>query len=290
VFFIGLEDGAKIPATSIIKFGLSGIELSPAGTYKPNSGHHHLIVDAPLPDLSREIPSDLNHIHLGRGQTETELTLTLGPHTLQLLLGDHEHIPHDPPVMSKIIHVTVTAGINPKPPTSTSERTPSPSDASIYFVSPAKDAVISPNSTIRFGLRNIDLAPAGTYKPNTGHFHLMIDVKTPPLDKKLPSNPNHLDLAEGQTETKITLKPGKHTLQLIFADYRHVPHDPPVISERIGVTVRSSGKKPRPIRDSSPCQANCRRPVIKHQVQNPELSPLDFLFWFTPVPTRHGYR
>lgn len=245
-YFVGLEDGATIPTKSIIKFGSSGIEIVPTGTDTPNSGHHHLIVDSPLPDLSREIPNDLNHLHFGRGQTETELTLTPGLHTLQLLLGDREHVPHDPPIMSEMIHVTaVDIGSAKNEFQIGTGRTESPPDAAVYFIYPSNGAVIYPRSTIRFGLRNMGVAPAGTTKPNTGHHHLLIDIDPPPLDQKIPNDLNHLHFGAGHTEKKISLKPGKHTLQLILGDYDHVPHDPPVMSERIEVTVMGVRKRRR---------------------------------------------
>jgi hypothetical protein len=237
-FFVGLEDGATIPTKSLVKFGVSGIEIAPAGTNSPNTGHHHLIVDAPLPALDREIPSDLNYMHFGRGQTQAELNLSPGPHTLQLLLGDYQHIPHDPPVMSKQIHVVAVEKSAETPaPQADGARTPSPPDAAVYFVYPKNGMTIYPSSTIRFGLRNMGVAPAGVQKANTGHHHLLIDVDTPPLNVAVPSDLNHLHFGAGQTEKKITLKPGKHTLQLILGDYRHIPHDPPVVSDRIEVIV-----------------------------------------------------
>ena len=243
-------DGATVGRNVKVKFGVSGMELAPAGTNKPNSGHHHLLIDTPLPPLDREIPSDLNHLHFGRAQTETEITLAPGDHTLQLLLGDHEHLPHDPPVYSKVVRIRVsdkspdkTAQATPKE--TKSGRQPSPPDATVYFVYPTKGETIYPNSTIRFGLRNMGVAPAGIAKPNTGHHHLLIDVDTPPLDQPLPSDLNHVHFGNGQTEKKITLSPGKHTLQLVLADERHIPHDPPVISERIEVFVKILRKRSR---------------------------------------------
>ncbi len=246
VSFVGIEDGATIPARSIIRFAISGMELVPAGTVKPDSGHHHLIIDAPQPDLNREIPSDPNYVHFGRGQTEAEVTLTPGPHTLQLVLGDHEHVPHDPPIMSKPIRVTAVEGIGAaRTPAAGQTRTAAPSDASVYFVYPPKGALIYPNSTIRFGLRNMGVAPAGIVKENTGHHHLLVNVPAPALDRPIPNDLNHLHFGAGQTERKITLKPGKHTLQLVFTDHQHVPFDPPVLSERIEVTVIPPRKRRR---------------------------------------------
>lgn len=243
VFFVGLDDGATIPTRSVVRFGARNIEIAPAGAPKAAAGHHHLIIDSPQPDLDREIPADPNHLHFGRGQTEMELTLTPGPHTLQLVLGDHAHVPHDPPVMSKRIRVTAVEGGAPAQPAASAGRTPSPPDAAVYFVYPTNGATIYPNSTIRFGLRNMGVAPAGIEKPNTGHHHLLIDVDTPALDKPLPADASTQHFGLGQTEKKITLTPGKHRLQLILGDHRHVPHDPPVMSERIEVTVSPPRKK-----------------------------------------------
>ena len=88
-------------------FGLRKMGIAPAGTEKPMTGHHHLIVDAPLPPMDEEIPADKNHLHFGKGQTETRITLPSGTHTLQLLLGDLDHVPHNPPVVSQKKTITV---------------------------------------------------------------------------------------------------------------------------------------------------------------------------------------
>ena len=109
-YFISPADGAKIKGAVHVVFGLRGIGVAPAGIEKPKTGHHHLLIDTPLPtgDALREpIPSDENHRHFGGGQTETTVELTPGKHTLQLLLADHNHIPHDPPVASDQITIWV---------------------------------------------------------------------------------------------------------------------------------------------------------------------------------------
>jgi hypothetical protein len=174
-----------------------------------------------------------------------EITLPPGEHTLQLLLGDHDHLPHDPPIYSNVIRVRVVDAPEraTQAPQQAGARQPSPPDAAVYFVYPSNGATIYPNSTIRFGLRNMGVAPAGVAKPNTGHHHLLIDVETPPLNQPLPSDLNHIHFGNGQTEKKITLKPGPHTLQLILADEQHVPHDPPVMTERIKVIVKAPGRR-----------------------------------------------
>ena len=90
-----------------VRFGLKGMGVAPAGTQKDATGHHHLLIDAPLPPLDQPVPNDDHHKHFGAGQTETTVTLPPGKHTLQLLLGDFAHIPHDPPVKSPPISITV---------------------------------------------------------------------------------------------------------------------------------------------------------------------------------------
>jgi len=110
VYFSDLKDGATIPPKATIRFGLKEMGVAPAGSDRPNSGHHHLLIDTELPALDKPIPNDFNHLHFGTGQTEAQVTLKPGPHTLQLLLGDKDHIPHNPPVMSARIRVVVAEG------------------------------------------------------------------------------------------------------------------------------------------------------------------------------------
>jgi len=109
VYFINLKDGAEVDSPFLVQFGLSGMGIAPAGVEKPNTGHHHLLIDTTMtPEQMKEpIPADDNHKHFGGGQTEAMVTLSKGQHTLQLLLGDWTHIPHVPPVMSEPITITV---------------------------------------------------------------------------------------------------------------------------------------------------------------------------------------
>ena len=107
VYIVSPEDGAKVKSPVTVVFGLDGYGVAPAGVERDNTGHHHLIVDAPLPDLTKPIPADNNYLHFGGGQTQTSLNLPPGTHTLQLLLGDHLHIPHIPPIYSDVVTITV---------------------------------------------------------------------------------------------------------------------------------------------------------------------------------------
>jgi hypothetical protein len=107
VFFITPADGDTVSNPVRIEFGIEGMSVVKAGDAAPHSGHHHLIIDADLPDLGLPIPADDNYIHFGDGSTSTEITLEPGRHTLRMLLGDHHHIPHDPPIVSEPITVIV---------------------------------------------------------------------------------------------------------------------------------------------------------------------------------------
>jgi Domain of unknown function (DUF4399) len=109
-YIIAPADGATVKNPVVVRFGLKGMGIAPAGIQMENTGHHHLFVDTELPtDLGKPIPAvEGKVIHFGKGQTETSLTLTPGRHTLQLLLGDYLHVPHNPPVESKQITITVS--------------------------------------------------------------------------------------------------------------------------------------------------------------------------------------
>lgn len=107
-YFITPYPGESVPGGKFwVRFGLTGMGVAPAGVEKAATGHHHLLINTDLPPLDEPIPSDDNHIHFGRGQTEIFIELPPGEHKLQLLLGDHNHVPHNPPVMSEPLTVIV---------------------------------------------------------------------------------------------------------------------------------------------------------------------------------------
>ena len=107
-YIIAPADGATVKNPVTVVFGLHHPwGVAPAGTKLDNTGHHHLLIDAPLPDMTQPIPKDDQHRHFGGGQTETTVTLPAGKHTLQLLLGDFAHVPHQPPEASKPVTITV---------------------------------------------------------------------------------------------------------------------------------------------------------------------------------------
>ena len=118
--------------------------------------------------------------------------------------------------------------------------TPAPRDAIAYIGYPNDGQVVPANKPFRvwFGLRYMGVAPKGVKYPNTGHHHLLIDTDLPPMDQEIPSDRQHLHFGAGETETMIELPPGKHTLQLLMGDDKHVPHDPPIYSKKITVIAK----------------------------------------------------
>jgi len=117
-------------------------------------------------------------------------------------------------------------------------RSVAPGGARVYFVAPLDGETVDSPVTVRFGLVGMGIAPAGIQMSGTGHHHLLIDTALPPLDAPMPADAHHLHFGKGQTEATIELAAGRHQLQLLLGDYLHVPHDPPVVSERITITVR----------------------------------------------------
>jgi hypothetical protein len=116
-------------------------------------------------------------------------------------------------------------------------RSPAPKDVELYIISPKDGETVTSPVTVRFGLRGMGIAPAGVAMENTGHHHLLIDTDLPPVDRPIPADAKHVHFGKGQTEASVTLAPGRHRLQLLLADHLHIPHDPPVVSRPVTITV-----------------------------------------------------
>jgi hypothetical protein len=130
------------------------------------------------------------------------------------------------------------AALGLAPWASSSWATTSPKDAVLYFITPRDGARIRGAFWCRFGLRNMGVTHAGDNFPNSGHHHLLVDVAgLPDPNDPIPADKNHLHFGAGQTEARIELPPGKHTLQLVLGDANHVPFNPPVVSKKITVTI-----------------------------------------------------
>ncbi len=117
-------------------------------------------------------------------------------------------------------------------------RSPAPAEARVYIISPEDGATVASPVTVRFGLSDMGIAPAGMEMTGTGHHHLLIDAKLPAFDQPVPADEHYLHFGKGQTEAVVNLEPGQHRLQLLLADHLHRPHQPPVFSEPISITVQ----------------------------------------------------
>jgi hypothetical protein len=119
------------------------------------------------------------------------------------------------------------------------DRMAAPAGAEVYFIAPQNGAKVHSPVTIKFGLKGMGIAPAGIKFDNTGHHHLLVDtdVSELNLDAPMPATDKIVHFGKGQTETTLTLTPGKHTLQLVFADYLHQSFNPPLTSKKITITV-----------------------------------------------------
>jgi hypothetical protein len=123
--------------------------------------------------------------------------------------------------------------------------TESAPDANVYIIQPVDGAIVEQTFKVVFGLSKMGVAPAGITKENTGHHHILIDTDTlPDLTKSLPATDKIKHFGGGQTETQLTLAPGQHTLQLVLGNFAHVPHNKPVVSDKITITVKSGVPTP----------------------------------------------
>lgn len=107
----------------------------------------------------------------------------------------------------------------------------------VFFVTPRDEATVSNPVVLNFAVTGMSVAPAGDDSAMTGHHHVIIDAELPAMDMPIPADANHVHFGDGSSTTELTLEPGEHTLQLVFADYLHIPHNPPIYSDRITITV-----------------------------------------------------
>jgi len=141
--------------------------------------------------------------------------------------------------MLRKILIAVSAMAALGSPLAYAARATSPENAEAFIIWPSDGTVITGGKLwVRMGVRNIGICPKGVDLPNVGHHHLLIDTDLPSFDEPIPSDRNHLHFGAGETEARIELPPGKHTLQLLLGDHAHTPHDPPVYSKKITITVR----------------------------------------------------
>ena len=141
-------------------------------------------------------------------------------------------------VMAVLCALIAMLFINGAPSLADANLSSAPDSAKAYFISPSNNSKVKQSFDVKFGLAGMGVAPAGVDINNTGHHHLLIDVDNlPDFDQPLPKTDQIKHFGGGQTETKLELDPGKHTLQLLLGNYQHIPHDHPVLSEKVTVIV-----------------------------------------------------
>ena len=219
VTFLEPSDGAGVVSPFVVRMSAEDVTVEPASKgVRDGHGHHHIVVDTVLPPLDKSIPSDEQHRHFGKGQTETTLDLPPGEHTLRLLFAGGNHVPYDPAVTDTIkVKVTERHGV--------------------AFVEPKDGAEVTSPFLVRMDTEGVVVEPASEgVSDGRGHHHIVIDTGLPPAGQPVPSDDQHRHFGKGQTETTLELPPGEHTLSLLFADGRHAPYDP-ALTDTVTITV-----------------------------------------------------
>ncbi len=209
VNFVFPSDGAKVFSPFTVVFGVQGMGVLPAGQAvdDKSKGHHHIIIDGkPIP-AGTVVPMDATHKHYGKGQTEAQLELPHGKHTLTMQFADGAHRSYGP-ALSKTINVEVV-GADAKP--------------RVWFVEPADGAKVASPVIVKFGVEGMSLRPAGEdpLDHTSGHHHIVVDGKPLKAGQVVPKDAKNIHYGKAQTEGKVSLLPGKHTLTMQLADGAH---------------------------------------------------------------------
>jgi hypothetical protein len=224
VSFTQPANGASVVSPFTVKMSAAGVTVEPASAgVHDRRGHHHIIVGETLPPTGQPIPSDAQHLHFGKAQTEATLDLPPGEHTLQLLFAKGDHVPYDPIITSNI-KVTVT------------------NQRKVSFLEPVSAAQVTSPFTVKMGAAGVTVEPASAgVHEGAGHHHIIVDADLPASGQPIPSDAQRLHFGKAQTEATLDLPPGEHTLQLLFAKGDHIPYDP-FVTSTIKVTVTGQRK------------------------------------------------
>jgi hypothetical protein len=209
VRFVTPTDGAVVPPKFAVVMAATGLVVEPAGEIHENAGHFHILVDSDfVPPGEVTIKDDL-HLHYGKGQITTTLTLTPGLHTLRLQFANGGHIALDGEQYRDQIMVTVAAAGAPA--------------QQVMFVAPRAGATVTSTVQVKMAIAGLILEPAGPLsRADAGHLHLLIDSDFIAAGQGIPKDEHHLHLGKGQRTAEVKLTPGEHILRLQMADGNHV--------------------------------------------------------------------
>ena len=231
VRFVSPANGDTVAPTFEVVMATKGVKAEPAGTVRANSGHMHILLDEDFVAPGEVIINDESHLHFGKGQLTTTVTLAPGKHVLRLQFADGAHMALNDPNLRDTITVTVA------------EAASKLQERGVHFVSPANGAVISSPFNVVMAANGVTVEAAGKVHKNAGHLHILVDEDFVPAGEVLVNDATHLHFGKGQLTTTITLDPGIHTLRLQLADGAHMALADPALRDTITVTVAQGGRE-----------------------------------------------
>ena len=222
---VGFElpgDGATVSSPFDVVMTAAGLVVEPSGEINEGAGHFHILVDTDFIPAGQVIPTDEQHLHYGKGQTEISLELEPGEHTLRLQFADGAHIALEGDQYRDTITVVVEAG------------TGSPA---VGFEQPADGATVSSPFEVVMAATGLVVEPSGEINEGAGHFHILVDTDFIAAGQVIPTDEQHLHYGQGQTSISLELDPGEHTLRLQFADGAHIALEGDQYRDQIDVVV-----------------------------------------------------
>ena len=231
---VGFElpaDGATVSAPFEVVMAATGLVVEPSGEINEGAGHFHILVDTDFVPAGQVIPTDEQHLHYGKGQTEISLELEPGEHTLRLQFADGAHTALEGGQYRDTITVVVEAG------------TVSPS---VGFEQPADGASVGSPFEVVMAATGLVVEPSGEINEGAGHFHILVDTDFIPAGQVIPTDEQHLHYGKGQTEISLELEPGEHTLRLQFADGAHTALEGDQYRQQIEIVVSDEGQTAEP--------------------------------------------
>lgn len=237
VHFVSPLNGAVVSPTFEVALAANGLKVEPSGEVHEGAGHMHVLVDTDFITPGQVILFDEHHIHLGKGQLTTTLTLSPGVHVLRLQFANGGHIALDGPQYRDTVTVTVAGAAAPPPVAANTS-------PGVHFVRPLNGAVVSPTFEVQMQAISLTVEPAGEIHEGAGHMHILVDTDFVAPGEVVPFDEQHHHFGKGQLTATLTLTPGVHVLNLQFANGGHIALDGPQYRDTITVTVVPTATTP----------------------------------------------